>query len=145
MWLVYPVAAAMAGILIWALNRDPSWASKLNTLLTARQYWHSFNFKELMFLGLGGVVIVALIFLRINGYFADRREKLEQKAAAAWNRSLAPLVDISDYPDRDDLYFYLETGDRPRLLDALRRMPRGSRSLRAAVAAIDPDLLDEPA
>jgi hypothetical protein len=144
MWLIFPVMAAVFGTFMWEMHRHPSWAAQWNTLLTARRYWHSFDFKELMFLALGVLVILLMIFLWINGYLADRREKQEQKAAAEWNRSLAPLVDISDYPDRDDLYFYLEPAERPRLLDALRRMPKGSRSLRQAVATVDPDLLDEP-
>jgi len=91
------------------------------------------------------IIVAFSAYVTISTDRQKRRRRAEEAAEAAWYRTLAPLIDISDYPDRDDLYFYLEPAQRPRLLDALRRMPRGSRSLRAAVATIDPDLLDEPA
>ena len=57
MRLIMSVMAAVFGTFIWEMDRHPSWGPKLNTLITAR-YWHSFDFEELMFLALGGLIIL---------------------------------------------------------------------------------------
>jgi hypothetical protein len=143
MWLIMLGMAAVFGTFIWEMNRHPSWGPKLNTLLTAHRYWHSFDFEELMFLAVGGLIMLLMIFLWISGYLADRREKQEQKAGAGWNHSLAPLVDIDDYDDRECLYEDLDPAERSRLFAALRHMPKGSRSLRKALEIVNPEWLHD--
>ena len=91
-----------------------------------------------MILPLGLLAYVAFEYWRMT-----RTRKLKQRAVADWDEKLNAVVDIQDYADRDDLYDYLEPAERDHLLQTLRRMPRGSRSLRAAVRQACPDAIDD--
>ncbi|HEV2692149.1 MAG TPA: hypothetical protein VG347_04570 [Verrucomicrobiae bacterium] len=141
-WLMLPIAAAMAGILIWALDRNPTWAPKLNTIITHR-YWHSYNLKDLACLAAVILTLAFLAFLWVKGNLADRSEKKQQKAGLEWNRSLDPLIDINDYDEREYLFEDLDPDQRSKLFAALRHLPKGSRSLRQAVAIVATDLLED--
>ena len=146
-WGAVSVLTIIIGVFILELHlQGVSWSDTWHAMLSSKSTSEgsSPNHPRSGTYLWAGLTAALWIYIWIDSARRKRRQKEEQKAEAAWHQSLAPLVDISDYPDREDLYFYLEPEERPRLLDALRRMPKGSRSLRSAVKTVDPDLLDEP-
>ena len=68
-----------------------------------------------------------------------------EHATLAWLQQLHELVDVHDYQDDGHLSEYLDEAERQRVLDELRRMPPGSRSLRDALSIVSPELLDRGA
>lgn len=109
--------------------------------------WHHWrNHWHIVFFAARFVPLIALIiYAVIISARQKRKEKAQAKAEADWNRSLAALVDMEDtINDQDCLFNYLQPHERQKLLDQLRHMPRGSRSLRKAVELVDPDFLEEP-
>jgi hypothetical protein len=84
--------------------------------------------------------LALLVYAAVDSFRLHRKKQAHAKAKADWYLRLAALVDTEDdIEDRDDLFGYFEPSERQQLLDQLRRMPKGSRSLRKAVAIVDPD------
>ena len=83
--------------------------------------------------------VLVLVFYGV-GFLADRRKA---KAKADWNRELDAAVDLKDFEDSYCLYYNLKPDQRQRLMNELKKMPRGSRSLLKAVRIVCPDLIDE--
>ena len=121
-----------------------SWSSVLQAKFGLDQSWNWRNYSWIswvcMVIALSFYAYATIVSMRVK-----RGIKEKEKARAEWNRILAPLVDISDYADRQYLYDDLEPAGRSHLLNALLRQPKGSRSLREAVKTVDPDLLAEDA
>ena len=76
---------------------------------------------------------------------SSQESRQTEHATLAWLHQVHELVDVHDYQDDGHLSEYLDEADRQRVLDELRRMPSGSRSLRDALSIVSPELLDRDA
>jgi hypothetical protein len=90
-------------------------------------------------------VLIVMIVLGIQVFIDKRKQKRRINSQAEWHRSLDAIVDLKDFKDADCLYGYLGPDERKRLMQALERMPRGSRSLQKAVRIVSPELIDDAA
>jgi hypothetical protein len=115
-----------------------SW-SELFTWHHWRNHWHIVFFAAQILPGIALIIYGAIFYIR-----GQRKAKAKAKAKADWTRDLAALVDVDEeVKDRDCLFEYLEPNERQKLFYELRRMPRGSRSLRKAVELVDPGFFDD--
>ena len=126
---------AVAALVIFGFEAYPSrftW-SDLDSAGWWRHHWPD--------LTLWGFVVAFVIYARVDMLMISYREKQKAKDRADWNRHLTATVDIHDFADWEDLYAYMDPGERIRLMQGLERMPRGSRSLRKAVQKVCPEML----
>jgi hypothetical protein len=137
---IWPFLVAVAGgLMIYVLELFPrhfAW-SDLSDAVWWRHHWHGLPLACLY----AGLFAYPLSLFLIDSY----RNRQKRRAEADWNRSLDALVDRHDFKDREDLYAYLDAAERTRLLQALQRQPKGSRSLAKAVQSVCPDLLEDDA
>ena len=135
---VVSVAIALAGF-GWQLHRGYYGQQPWREIFS----WHSLRhpWRDLFDL----LCIGAFMVIGVNALIDIRRQKHKTKSEAEWYRSLDAIVDIKDCKDADCLYGYLEPDERKRLMQALERMPRGSRSLQKAVKIVSPELIDDAA
>jgi hypothetical protein len=130
----------------WKLYTRPNggWATVFD--------WHNWmgrNSGQVSFVYYLPMILFAAVLAGVFGYllWEQRKYKLQREKEkleeTEWYQRLKPLVDLWDYPDHEELYIYLDDADRPRLLAALQRQPKGSRSHRAAVQAVDPELIED--
>ena len=74
---------------------------------------------------------------------AHRDSNRTQRETLAWMHRVDELVDLHDYVDDGHLFDSLDETERRRVIDALARMPPGSRSLKRALELVCPDLVDD--
>lgn len=113
------------------------WASLLVAFMSLRPAPRSFLFWLLI----GSAMAVGGAYM-----FLSHRESAEmERGVSAWNRSIRQLVDVHDFDDDGHLAEYLDESERRVVIELLKQMPPGSRSLRTAIAAVAPELLrDDP-
>lgn len=88
---------------------------------------------------IGSAMSVGVLYMHLSSQ--DSRQT--ERATLAWLQQVYDLVDVHDYQDDGHLPEYLDEAERRRVLDELRRMPSGSRSLRRALAIVSPELLTD--
>lgn len=88
---------------------------------------------------------IAFAALAAGGLYM-RAERLESKKSAdewaTWEKRLNTLVDVNDVNDDGHLYEWLDPPQWEAVFAELERMPKGVRSLRKAMSAVSPDVLD---
>jgi len=116
--------AAWASLLIIFMVTRPSPASPFSWMLIA------------------SAMLVGVLYMQLSNQESMRT----QRATLAFLDEVHALVDVHDYQDDGHLAEYLDDNERRRVVDELRRMPAGSRSLRQALAIVSPELLtgDQP-
>jgi hypothetical protein len=110
------------------------WAALLVAFMGIRPAPSSFLFWMMI----GSAMAVGGVYM-----FLSHRENAEvERSVSAWNRSVRHLVDVHDFDDDGHLAEYLDESQRRVVIELLEQMPPGSRSLRTAVAAAAPELVD---
>ena len=107
------------------------WAACLVALIVMRPRVGSAGFWVLIV-----AAFVAGGAYMIDAYVQARRRKRE---AAEWLQRYRALVDVADAEDDGHLSEWFDAEEWQRIFQALERMPKGERSLRRAIATVDPD------
>jgi hypothetical protein len=111
------------------------WAALLIALIALRPSPSSFRFSLLL--------VPAMVCGGAYMLLSDLESRRTRRETLAWLRRLNELVDIHDFRDDGHLPEYLDDSERRRVIEELERLPRGSRSLRRAIAIVSPDLVRE--
>jgi hypothetical protein len=129
---IWPFLVLMGfAVLALGLETFPGW----DNLRTANWWWHHWPVVLRL------VMLITVVAFAWTVGLADARRKRQKRAAETqWNRILAAAVDVHDFKEPEDLYAYLDAGERARLLQCLQRMPKGARSLKQAVHQICPEI-----
>jgi len=118
-------------VLVLGLETFPGW----DNLRTANWWRHHWPVVLRLVM-----LITVVVFAGTVSLAEARRKKEKQAAETQWNQSLAAVMDLHDFKEPDDLYAYLDAGERARLLQCLQKMPKGARSLYRAVHEICPEI-----
>ena len=106
---------------------------------------HPWHMLLVDFLPIAGLL---LVFYGVDLLIKRRdvlKERRETEAKPDWYREVDVVVDVKDLEDADYLYDNLDAIQQRRLLNQLKMMPRGSRSLLKAVRTVSPDFIDDDA
>ena len=104
--------------------------------------WQSFQTRSHWLSLLAIVLVVGWGVHRLISYRAEKRATSE---LVDWQRRLDAIVDVRDFADDGHLSEWFDKDERERLIQELERMPRGSRSLRQAIKAVNPEMVDRDA
>jgi len=110
------------------------WAALLVTFMVVRPSPYSLPFWLLV----GSATLVGGHYMLLS----HRESSQTERATLLWLRQINELVDVRDYADDGHLPEYLDDEERRRVIEELERMPPGSRSLRRALSAVSPELVD---
>jgi hypothetical protein len=112
------------------------WAAFLVVLLVSRARPHEPLFWLLLVPSLlagGGAMWVS-----------SNDSRKARRMYAQWQARLATVGALTDVPDDGHLYEWFDQPEWDRIFQALERMPPGARSLRAAIATVDPESVGGP-
>ena len=88
---------------------------------------------------IGSAMFVGVLYMQRS----SQESRQSEHATLAWLQQVHELVDVVDYRHDGHLPEYLDEVERRRVLEELRRMPSGSRSLRRALEIVSPELLTD--
>lgn len=110
------------------------WAGLLIIFIVVQPSPHS----SLFWLLVGSAMLFGGFYMLLS----HRESKRMQRKTLVWLRQINELVDVHDFQDDGHLSEYLDESERRRVVEELKRMPRGSRSLRRALGIVVPDVIN---
>ena len=109
------------------------WAALLIALLVSRARLHDPLFW---------LLLIPALVAGLGSMWISRQDARQARLKYAhWRARLAGLVDEPDIQDDGHLYEWFDEPEWNRIFQVLERMPSGARSLRKAIAEVDPELL----
>ncbi|OGW54798.1 MAG: hypothetical protein A2Z46_02705 [Nitrospirae bacterium RBG_19FT_COMBO_55_12] len=76
-------------------------------------------------------------------WYSHLQSRSTQRDFSAWQERLDALVDIKDIEDDGHLFEWFDRFEWERIFSEIERMPKGLRSLRKAISAVDPEFVDK--